>query len=90
LSVGYIQTSYIILCVEFQQSHALGDVIAHNILHGFEESEMKYKLRLAFKELYRGLDLLCNFRLLNYAAFVKILKKFAFFLLWFDSLAISM
>ena len=35
-------------------------------------------LSTAFRELYRGLDLLKNYRVLNYTAFVKILKKYKF------------
>lgn len=33
------------------------------------------KLAIALKELYRGLELMRNFRVLNYTAFVKICKK---------------
>ena len=58
-----------------QANRSLTSQIGRVVLHGFQDSQARELLRRAFKELYRGLDLLRNYRLLNYAAFVKILKK---------------
>ena len=54
---------------------SIGARLGHTLLHGLDEMQTRDTLCRAFKELYRGLDLLRNYRLLNYAAFVKILKK---------------
>jgi hypothetical protein len=58
---------------ESAQARTFGASLRHRFMIDF--SADAGMLRRAFKELYRGLDLLRNFRILNYAAFVKIVRR---------------
>jgi hypothetical protein len=68
---------------ESAQARTFGASLRHRFMIDFSADASM--LRSAFKELYRGLDLLRNFRILNYAAFVKIVRRsqFFFFFVWF-------